>query len=71
MKAIHAAVAIAVGLIVALWWAVQPPRFTAPPLPSIDGNQQLQCPAGSRLDGKLCVCPPGTSWSGSACSVAR
>lgn len=69
MNAIRAAAVVATGLIVALWWAVLPPRFEPTPLPRIDTRKQQQCPAGSHLQGKLCVCPPGSSWTGSACTL--
>ncbi len=68
MKPIHAAAIVSVGLIVALWWAVLPPRFEPQLLPSIETQKQQQCPAGSRLEGKLCVCPAGASWTGTACT---
>jgi hypothetical protein len=68
MKAIHTAIVVSVGLIVALWWAVLPPRFEPRPLPSVDAHKQQQCPAGSRLEGKLCTCPAGSTWTGAACS---
>ena len=68
MKTIRTAVVVAVGLIVALWWAVLPPRFEAKPLPPLDVSKVQQCPQGSTLEGKQCVCPAGTAWSGSACS---
>lgn len=68
MNSIRAAVVVSVGLIVALWWAVLPPRFEPRPLPRVETLKQQQCPAGSRLEGKLCVCPAGTSWTGAACT---
>ncbi len=68
MNAIHATVCVAVGLIVALWWAVLPPRLEPAPLPRIE-TQKQQCPIGSRLEGKVCVCPTGTSWTGSTCTL--
>lgn len=67
MKSIHTAIVISVGLIVALWWAVLPPRFEPRPLPRVDASQQRQCPPGASLDGKQCVCPPGTALKGAAC----
>lgn len=30
-------------------------------------QRQLQCPGNTELDGKLCACPAGTTWSGSQC----
>lgn len=68
MKVILTAVVVSVGLIVALWWAVLPPRFDARPLLPVDVQKAQQCPQGSELDGKQCTCPAGTSWSGSACA---
>ncbi len=70
MKSIHTAIVISVGLIVALWWAVLPPRFEPRPLPKLEATQQQQCPPGSILDGKQCVCPAGTSLKGAACTSA-
>jgi hypothetical protein len=69
MKSIGTAVCIAVGLIVALWWAVRPPRFAPRPLPRIESQERQQCPPGSRLEGKLCVCPNGGAWTGKACTA--
>lgn len=68
MKTIGTAVIVSVGLIVALWWAVLPPRFDPRPLAPVAVQKAQQCPRGSQLDGKQCVCPVGTTWSGSACS---
>ncbi len=70
MKPIHTAAIVSAGLIVALWWSVMPPRSeprrAAPPSES----RQLQCPGGSKLEGKLCVCPAASSWTGSECAPA-
>ena len=68
MKALRTAVVVSVGLIVALWWAVLPPRFEPKPLPSVAVSKSQQCPQSTQLEGKHCVCPAGTSWSGSVCS---
>lgn len=68
MNTLRTAVVVSVGLIVALWWAVMPPRYDPKPLPTIESQKQQQCPAGSELKGKLCVCPSGTAWTGSACA---
>lgn len=32
-------------------------------------SKQLPCPAGSRLQGKVCVCPEGSSRTGAACAM--
>lgn len=67
MKSMRLAMAAFVGIALALWWAVMPPRFAPPQGGPIAEQRRLQCPPGSRLDGKLCTCPEGSSWSGSAC----
>jgi hypothetical protein len=67
MKSLRIAVPAFVGLMLALWWAVMPPRFSPPQGGKLAEQRQLQCPANSRLDGKLCVCAPGSNWSGAAC----
>lgn len=68
MKSIRLAVVLVTGLIVALWWAAMPPSFPPKVEDSIDAQKHQQCPANSRLDGKLCVCPSGTVWTGDACA---
>lgn len=68
MKTIRTAVVVSVGLIVALWWAVLPPRFEPQALPSVAAQKAQQCPPGSQLEGKQCVCPAGTTLHGSSCS---
>lgn len=68
VNVIRTVVVVSIGLIVSLWWAVLPPRFEPAPLPRIETQKQQQCPAGSNLEGKVCVCPAGTSWTGSACT---
>lgn len=69
MKALRLAVVAFVGIVIALWWAVMPPRFAPPQGGPIGVQQRLQCPPGSVLDGKLCNCPEGSAWTGSACRV--
>lgn len=70
MKSIRNAVLLCFGLIAVLWWAVQPPRLAPATGPaSLAEAKQGQCPAGTRLDGKLCVCPKGSNWNGSACAA--
>ena len=67
MTSMRTAVLIAIGLIIALGWAVMPPQpapRTALPL-ALQKNGQ--CPPGATLHEKLCVCPGGTHWSGAAC----
>ncbi len=67
MKSIRAAVVLATGLIGALWWAAMPPAYPPQIGAAIDARKYLQCPANSRLDGKLCVCPGATVWNGEQC----
>lgn len=69
MKPIRLALAAAAAVIVALWWAVMPPRLAPPAGAPIEARKQLQCPAGSRLVDKLCVCAEGSSWNGAACAA--
>ena len=61
---------ISTGLIVALWWAVMPPRNDVQTGPPLVVSKELQCPAGARVEGKLCMCLPGSAWNGSACAAA-
>jgi len=68
MKTIHLAIATLVGIVLALWWAVMPPRFAPPQGGSVAEQRLLQCPANSYLKGKLCVCGAGTRWTGAACT---
>lgn len=67
MNSMRTAVAVAIGLIVALWWAVMPPRQVPQQGGPIGASRQLQCPEGSRLEGKLCVCPDNSAWNGVIC----
>ena len=70
MKSIHAAIVIASGLLLALWWSVAPPRSAPSAVTPVDQSRQHQCPANSRLEGKLCTCPEGSNWSGASCVEA-
>jgi hypothetical protein len=67
MNTIRLAVAAFVGLVIALWWAVMPPRFAPPEGGRLADQKHLQCPANSHLDGKLCVCNKGSRWHGAGC----
>ncbi|GEM_PF-2278913 len=67
MRSVSAAIAIAAGLLLALWSSIAPPRYAPSQGASVGQQRQAQCPANSRLEGKLCSCAPGTSWSGTAC----
>lgn len=69
MKSLRLAVLAFTGIVLALWWAVMPPRFAPPQGGPIAEQRRLQCPPGSVLRGKLCTCPEGSKWSGSACSA--
>ena len=70
MNAIRTIVVVSVGLIGVLYWAVMPPRLKIEPAPSLSVSKTLQCPAGSRIEGKLCMCEPGSAWNGSECATA-
>lgn len=67
MNTTRTAIVVAIGLIMALWWAVMPPRFAPEQAGPIGAARQLQCPEGSRLEGKLCVCPDNSAWNGVVC----
>lgn len=67
MTKLRTAVLIAIGLIMALAWAVMPPQPTPQTGVALAQQKQGQCPAGTTLDEKLCVCPSDTVWSGTAC----
>ncbi len=70
MKTFRTIVVVSVGLIVALWWAVMPPSKELEVGPPLSVTRELQCPANSRIEGKLCMCAPGSAWNGSACATA-
>lgn len=67
MNSIRAAVVVVAGLLVALWWGVQPPRHEPQVGGSLKAQEQAQCPANTKLEDKLCTCPAGTSWTGAQC----
>lgn len=67
MNSIRTAGVVVAGLLVALWWGVQPPRDQPQAGGSLAAQEQAQCPAGTELQDKLCTCPEGTSWTGSQC----
>ena len=69
MKTLRVAIVVSLGVIAALWWAVKPPAFKPEQGGLLAASRQLQCPAGSQLEGKLCTCPQGSSWSGTMCQV--
>ena len=68
MKTLRMIVVVSIGLIVALGWAVLPPRHLPVIKAPLEVSEQRQCPPGSELDGKLCTCPRGSTWTGSACA---
>lgn len=68
MKSVSSFAAVAAGLLIALWWAVSPPFHTPSQAPAVAHTRQAQCPGNSRLEGKVCTCPPGTKWSGDMCA---
>jgi len=68
MKTLRAVIIIVIGFIAALWWAVKPPRFEPEQSGPVRQAGEPQCPADSRLDGKLCVCEEGRRWNGAVCA---
>ena len=69
MKSVRLAVVAFVGIVVALWWAVMPPRFAPEQGGRLADQRRGQCPANSHLEGKLCVCAHGSRWTGAACAA--
>ena len=69
MTSLRAAIVVSIGVIAALWWAVMPPVFKPEEGGSLGSSRQLQCPEGSRLEGKLCTCPKGSNWTGAVCEA--
>ncbi len=67
MNTLRTMVVVSIGVIVALGWAVMPPQDKPVIALPLEASRQLQCPAGSELEGKLCMCPKGSSWNGKAC----
>jgi hypothetical protein len=67
MNSIRSVAVIVTGLLLALWWAVQPPRPMPPTGGPLEAQKQAQCPANTTLHDKLCTCPEGTSWTDSQC----
>lgn len=41
-----------------------PPVFKSQEGGPLGSSRQLECPEGSRLEGKLCTCPKGSNWTG-------
>ena len=70
MNTLRTIVVVSTGLIVALWWAVMPPRDQLRTGAPLSSTKELQCPGGARVEGKLCMCLPGSAWNGSACAAA-
>ena len=70
MKSIRTIVVVSIGLIAALFWAVMSPRHEPEVGPPLSVSKELQCPGGSRVEGKLCMCPPGSAWDGGSCATA-
>ncbi len=69
MKTFRTIVVVSVGLIAALLWAVMPPQDKPVIGLPLEVSAQRQCPAGSELEGKLCMCPKGSIWNGSGCAA--
>lgn len=69
MTKLRTAMLMVIGLIMALAWAAMPPTMAPRTGLPLAEQKHGQCPAGTTLDGKLCVCPRGTEWSGTACTA--
>ena len=69
MKSVRTIVVVSVALIVALGWAVMPPQDKIVIALPLAASKQVQCPAGTERDGKLCLCPKGSIWTGSSCAA--
>ncbi len=54
-------VVVALGLVAVLIWAVMATQSAPAPAPPLAVAKRVQCPPGSDLLGKLCVCPKGSS----------
>ena len=67
MNSVRTAGVVVAGLLVALWWGVQPPRHQVDVGGSLKAQEQAQCPANTKLENKLCTCPEGTSWTDRQC----
>lgn len=67
MKSVSPIAAVGAGLVLALWWAAAPPFHAPPQAPDVARSRQAQCAGNSYLEGKLCRCPSGTSWSEDRC----
>lgn len=67
MKTLSSILALSAGLIIALWWSVQPPFHLPEQGASVRAQRAAQCPGNSVLAGKQCVCPDGTVWNGAGC----
>jgi opacity protein-like surface antigen len=63
-------IVISAGLLAALWWAVMPARVAQPTTAPVASSSAKQCPPGSKVEGKLCVCAAGSRWTGSECTVS-
>jgi hypothetical protein len=68
MKTLRTIVVVSTAVLAALWWAVMPPEDKLVIAAPVAVTQALQCPAGSRVEQKECVCPAGQMWDGSACA---
>ncbi len=60
MNAFRTIVVVALGLVAALLWAVMAPRPVPEVAAPVAVAKRIECPAGSDLVGKLCMCPKGS-----------
>lgn len=67
MKTLRTIVVVSTVLVAALWGASTALRDDLVIVPAPSVAAQLQCPAGSYPNGKVCACEPGSEWTGSQC----
>lgn len=60
MNTYRTIVVVALGLVAALMWAVMAPRSAPVVATPVAVAKRMQCPPGSDLVGKLCMCPKGS-----------
>lgn len=71
MKTLRTIVVVSIFLAAALWWATTALRDEPVIIPAPSVAAQLQCPAGSYPNGKVCACEPGSDWTGSQCITSQ
>ena len=70
MNMLPTIIVISAGLLAALWWSIMPARIEPNTKLPIAAASAKQCPPGSKVEVKLCVCAAGSKWTGSECAVS-